>query len=108
MCGDAVVGCASSSLAPSWTVPGCGHWGLLAVAEETQGRGVATALVGAAEQRLATKCRQIQIEYDYTAGRPQSEQLRAWYEGQLGFQSISRQRSTLRICRKRISINASQ
>lgn len=102
LCGDRVVGCASSSLAPSWTVRGCGHWGLLAVAQEAQGRDVAAALVEAAEQRLATKCRQIQIEYDYTAGCQQSQQLRYWYEGQLGFRCISAPHSSLRICRKRI------
>ena len=50
-----VVGCCSSTLFAPWCEPGCGHWGLLAVRVSHQGGGVATALVEAAERRLATE-----------------------------------------------------
>ena len=50
-----VVGCCSSTLFAPWCEPGCGHWGLLAVGVSHQGGGVATALVNAAERRLATE-----------------------------------------------------
>ena len=63
-----LVGCASSTFSPGWTPDGCGHWGLLAVDPEHQNSGVATALVIAAERRLATACGGIQIEYQYTEG----------------------------------------
>jgi hypothetical protein len=44
-----------------------------------QGAGVASALVRAAEGRLAAHgCSSVQIEYDYSPGDPQSERLRAW------------------------------
>ena len=50
-----VVGCCSSTLFTPWCEPGCGHWGLLAVGVSHQNGGVATALVEAAERRLATE-----------------------------------------------------
>ena len=50
-----VVGCCSSTLFAPWCEPGCGHWGLLAVDVKHQGCGVATALVEAAERRLAAE-----------------------------------------------------
>ena len=53
--GGQVVGCCSSTLFAPWCEPGCGHWGLLAVRVSHQGGGVATALVEAAERRLATE-----------------------------------------------------
>ena len=85
------VGCCSSTLTTPWTPHGCGHWGLLAVAPEAQGTGVASALVRAAESRLAAAgLRQVQIEYEYTCGDPLAERLHAWYEGSLGF-SVSAQ-----------------
>merc|ERR1712159_733746 len=53
---DTLVGCMSSTFQPPWTEQGCGHWGLLAVHPAHQGKGVASALVHAAEHRLATAC----------------------------------------------------
>lgn len=59
-----VVGCCSSTLFTPWCEPGCGHWGLLAVDVDHQGSGVATALVKAAERRLAAAgMRRVQMEY---------------------------------------------
>ena len=70
---------------PPWCEEGCGHWGLVAVAPEAQGGGVASALVRAAELRLAGACGEVQIEYEYTVGHAYSERLRQWYETKLGF-----------------------
>ena len=75
--GDELVGCASSTFSPGWTPDGCGHWGLLAVDPAHQNSGVATALVIAAERRLATISAAIQIEYQYTEGDSFSQ--RPWY-----------------------------
>jgi len=82
---EALVGCASSTFSPGWTPDGCGHWGLLAVDPRNQGRGVATALVLAAERRLSMQSSLIQIEYQYTVGDDFSQRLMAWYEDKLGF-----------------------
>merc|ERR1712187_131738 len=58
------VGCCSSTIQPPWTCCGVGHWGLLAVDPAAQGLGVASALVVAAEERLARAgCYAVQIEY---------------------------------------------
>lgn len=85
-----LVGCCSSTLQPPWTQPGCGHWGLLVVAAEAQGTGVASALVRAAEKRLKSHGRNmIQIEYEFTTGDAYSERLRAWYEGKCKFTCLS-------------------
>ena len=43
--GAAQVGACSSTYATPWCERGCGHWGLLAVAPDAQGSGVASALV---------------------------------------------------------------
>jgi len=83
--GKELVGCASSTFSPGWTPQGCGHWGLLAVDPAHQGAGVATALVLAAERRLAMVSESIQIEYQYTEGEEFSRRLLTWYEGKLGF-----------------------
>lgn len=83
--GDLLVGCASSTFSPGWTGEGCGHWGLLAVDPAHQGAGIATALVLAAERRLATTCEAIQIEYQHTEGDEFSHRLMRWYEDKLGF-----------------------
>lgn len=81
----AVVGCCSSTTHVQWGNGG-GHWGALAVDPDVQGRGVASALVAAAEQRLLDRgCRTVQIEYSYYPGDPFSERLKDWYEGRLGF-----------------------
>lgn len=50
-----------------------------------QGKGVASALVHAAEHRLATACTEIQMEYSYSFGDEDSARLCEWYEGRLGF-----------------------
>lgn len=103
--GSELVGCASSTFSPGWTPEGCGHWGLLAVDPAHQGRGVATALVHAAERRLATACGEIQIEYQYTPGDEHSKKLLSWYEGKLGFDGgppPSRRGSSFRRCFKDI------
>jgi ribosomal protein S18 acetylase RimI-like enzyme len=100
-----LVGCASSTFQPGWTEGGCGHWGLLAVDPQAQGGGVATALVLAAERRLATACERIQIEYECTEGEEFSQRLFDWYEGKLGFDGGRRGKTgsrSFRCCQKRI------
>jgi GNAT superfamily N-acetyltransferase len=84
--GDTLLGACSSTFQPPWTPSGCGHWGLLSVVPEAQCTGVASALVRAAELRLASVCDKIQIEYEYTSGQPYSERLLNWYEGKCGFE----------------------
>ena len=74
------VGVCSSTYQPPWCQQGCGHWGLVVAHVEHQGTGVASALVRAAEARLAGACEMIQIEYEYTPGDHYSERLHAWYE----------------------------
>ena len=81
----ALVGAMSSTFQPGWTPEGCGHWGLLVVAPDAQGSGVASALVAAAERRLAGACQRVQIEYEYTRGHVHSEKLMAMYESKMGF-----------------------
>lgn len=105
--GDVVVGCCSSTIQPPWTCCGCGHWGFLSVHPDVQGAGIASALVLAAEQRLAQAgCIAVQIEYQYCTGDELSERLRLWYEGKLGFKCASGAPSTVpghhhfRICHK--------
>ena len=54
--------------------------------KDFQGTGVASALVRAAETRLAGGgCGMVQIEYDYTPGHAHSEKLMSMYEEKLGF-----------------------
>ena len=102
--GERLVGACSSTYQPPWTEEGCGHWGLVAVDVDAQGTGVASALVRAAEERLAGACEQIQIEYEHTPGEAHSERLYEWYETKLGFTCVSgRPRGThtsFRKCRK--------
>lgn len=104
--GGELVGCASSTFSPGWTHQGCGHWGLLAVDPAHQSGGVATALVLAAERRLATTCEAVQIEYNYTEGEAFSQQLMRWYEDKLGFQGGPRRQrpgtTSFRRCLKSI------
>jgi GNAT superfamily N-acetyltransferase len=100
--GQSLVGCASSTFSPGWTPEGCGHWGLMAVDPAHQGGGVATALVLAAERRLATASGAIQIEYSYTKDDEFSNRLMAWYEDRLGFDGGPRGRSGFRHCFKEI------
>jgi len=100
-----LVGCCSSTFSPGWTEEGCGHWGILAVDPAKQGHGAGTALVLAAERRLATASETIQIEYQHTEGDEYSERLLAWYEGKLGFDGGRRGRpgeSSFRRCLKPI------
>ena len=105
-----LVGACSSTMAVGWAPYGCGHWGLLAVAEEAQGTGVASALVAAAEARLRDAgLGFVQIEYDFTCGDALSERLYKWYEGKLGFAALSgrpppakKGASEWRSCRKRL------
>lgn len=78
--GGEAVGCISSSFHTLWTEVGIGHWGLLAVDVAAQGTGVGSALVAAAERRIAEECQLVHIEYDFTPGDPHTERLRAWYE----------------------------
>eukprot|EP00434_Breviolum_minutum_P030322 symbB.v1.2.026821.t1/scaffold2709.1/size72633/4 len=110
--GDELVGCASSTFSPGWTPEGCGHWGLLAVDPSHQNSGVATALVIAAERRLATTSAGIQIEYQYTEGDSFSQRLRKWYEEKLGFAGdqypLRPGQTVFRRCRKRISESEQQ
>eukprot|EP00435_Cladocopium_sp_Y103_P018053 s2620_g4.t1 len=101
-----LLGCCSSTLQPPWTPRSCGHWGLLSVHPDAQGTGVASALIAAAERRLLEAgCRSIQIEYEFTAGDPDSERLLQWYEGKCGFKSGSpppKRGSEFRCCRKKL------
>jgi len=87
--GDRPVGCMSSTFSVPWAEDGCGHWGLLVVDVNFQGKGVASAMVTAAETRLAGACEEIQIEYEHTPGEVLSERLLAWYEGKCGFRCLS-------------------
>jgi len=96
-----LVGCASSTFSPGWTPEGCGHWGLLAVDPAHQRKGVATALILAAERRLATTMDMIQIEYQHM-GDEYSEALRQWYEVKLGFRGDGPPRPGFRRCLKAI------
>jgi len=104
-----LVGCCSSTIQPPWTASGCGHWGLMVVDLAAQGTGVASALRAAAEERLAAaECKQIQLEYEYTAGDPFSERLMEWYEHRCGFTCMDGRPRTrpgyteFRRCRKHI------
>ena len=72
------VGVCSSTYQPPWCAEGCGHWGLVVAHVDHQGTGVASALVRAAEERLAGACEMMQIEYEYTPGDDYSERLYAW------------------------------
>ena len=70
-----------------------------------QGTGVASALVQAAETRLAAAglCK-VQIEYSFHLGDPLAERLFAWYEDTLGYVGPrDGKRSGFRMCRKRLS-----
>jgi len=103
--GESLVGCVSSTYSPPWTPEGCGHWGLLVVHTAHQGKGVAKALVFAAERRVAGACERIQIEYDHH-GDEYGDRLQAWYEDKLGFEvesgGRSRRGGSFRRCRKTI------
>eukprot|EP00927_Polykrikos_kofoidii_P066306 TRINITY_DN61933_c0_g1_i1.p1 TRINITY_DN61933_c0_g1~~TRINITY_DN61933_c0_g1_i1.p1 ORF type:complete len:316 (+),score=61.84 TRINITY_DN61933_c0_g1_i1:77-949(+) len=100
------VGCMSSTFSVPWAERGCGHWGLLVVDRNMQGKGIASALVAAAEERLARAVSEIQIEYEYTQNDAFSERLRVWYEEKCGFHCAAgapRGRGTqFRKCRKKI------
>lgn len=85
-----LVGCCSSTIQTRWCPLGCGHWGLMVVAVEEQGTGVASRLVEAAEDRLMGEgLGNVQIEYEYSAGDELSERLYEWYEKKLGFECPS-------------------
>jgi len=105
--GKRPVGCMSSTFRVPWAEDGCGHWGLLVVDVSMQGKGIASAMVAAAESRLAGMCEEIQMEYEFTPGDALSERLYNWYEGKCGFRCVSgppsRRRSEFRKCRKKIS-----
>mmetsp|Transcript_39581 Transcript_39581/g.83052 ORF Transcript_39581/g.83052 Transcript_39581/m.83052 type:complete len:464 (+) Transcript_39581:299-1690(+) len=104
--GDELVGCCSSTKQLPWADEGVGQWGLLSVAPEAMGSGVASALVREAEARLEPDCEEIQIEYNYTHGCSFSQRLMDWYEKKCGFECQSgRPRgrgSEFRVCRKQI------
>jgi len=106
MMGDRCVGAMSSTFKVPWAESGCGHWGLLSVDPDEQGKGIASAMIAVAERRLAGACVQIQIEYEYTPGDELSERLMKWYEGKCAFQCMhGRPRgrgSEFRKCRKMI------
>jgi len=100
--GVAVGWCSSSTC--GWG--GDGHWGALAVDPSAQGKGVASALVKAAERRLLDAgCESVQIEYRFTVGNKAKERLYAWYEGKLGFDGGPK-RSGFRCCHKLLSEEA--
>ncbi|CAE8629813.1 unnamed protein product [Polarella glacialis] len=98
--GVAVGWCSST---PGWGCGRGGHWGALAVDPSAQGKGVGSALVKAAEQRLLDAgCNSVQIEYRFVVGDPAKERLYAWYEGKLDFDGGPR-RSGFRCCHKALS-----
>ena len=98
-----LVGCCSSTLHVPWQGPGCGHWGLLVVDPATQGTGVASALVHAAEARLSDAgCYLVGMEYSFRKGDPFSERLLAWYEDRLHYRGPQHRQSGFRMCRKRL------
>ena len=98
-----IVGACSSTLYVPWCGPGTGHWGLLAVAPEAQGCGVASALVAAAEARLqAAGLSSAGMEYRYHAGDAFSERMIAWYEDNLRYVGPASRHSGFRMCRKRL------
>lgn len=102
---DVPVGWCSSSTS-SWG--GDGHWGALAVDPAAQGKGVASALVAAAEKRLLDAgCQSVQMEYRFTIGDKTKERLYNWYEGKLGFDGGPRH-SGFRVCHKLLSAEAYQ
>lgn len=104
-----IVGVCSSTLYVPWAGPGCGHWGLLAVAPEAQGLGVASALVAAAEARIAAAGLQwVGMEYNFHAGEPFSERMLRWYEDSLRYVGPQSRESGFRICRKRLVPQESQ
>mmetsp|Transcript_28170 Transcript_28170/g.44058 ORF Transcript_28170/g.44058 Transcript_28170/m.44058 type:complete len:250 (+) Transcript_28170:96-845(+) len=109
---DQLVGCMSSTFKVPWAERGCGHWGLLVVDVKMQGRGIASAMIAAAESRLAGACQEIQIEYEYTAGDSFSERLLTWYEKKCGFRCVSGAPRGVgcewRKCRKMIADEAQQ
>jgi hypothetical protein len=65
-----------------------GHWGLIAVAQSSQGRGVATALVTAADALCRVGgCAAIQLEFFYAENHAYSKRLRDWYR-KLGYTPV--------------------
>mmetsp|Transcript_68315 Transcript_68315/g.142801 ORF Transcript_68315/g.142801 Transcript_68315/m.142801 type:complete len:397 (+) Transcript_68315:103-1293(+) len=110
--GEELVGCASSTYSTGWMEEGYGHWGLLAVDPAHQGSGAATALVLAAERRLAMDSEGVGMEYQYTCGDPFSERLLKWYEDRLGFYGGPRPTRvgscSFRHCRKEIPEDVQQ
>lgn len=102
----AIVGCCSSTLYVPWCGPGTGHWGLLAVSPAHQGRGVASALVAAAEKRLVVEgMSSAGMEYSFREGDELAERLYAWYEGADGLRYVcSKPKQTgFRMCRKALT-----
>lgn len=98
-----IVGVCSSTLFVPWAGPGCGHWGLLAVDPAMQGLGVGSALVAAAEARIAdAKLGWVGMEYSYFAGDAFSERMLSWYEDSLRYVGPQTRASGFRICRKRL------
>lgn len=98
-----IVGVCSSTLFVPWAAPGCGHWGLLAVDPAMQGVGVGSALVAAAETRIAdAKLGWVGMEYSYQSGDAFSERMLAWYEDSLRYVGPQTRVSGFRICRKRL------
>eukprot|EP00658_Telonema_sp_P-2_P060892 TRINITY_DN4967_c0_g1_i5.p2 TRINITY_DN4967_c0_g1~~TRINITY_DN4967_c0_g1_i5.p2 ORF type:complete len:171 (+),score=28.59 TRINITY_DN4967_c0_g1_i5:149-661(+) len=75
---DELIGCISSTYQPPWTPDGCGHWGLLVVDLAHQNKRYATALVQAAERRVAGACNKVQMEFTFTPGNEHDQRMKEW------------------------------
>jgi len=76
--GSEAVGCISSSKSTTWKAD-MGHWGLLVVDLKMQGKGIASALIAAAEARVMESCASLQIEYEFRHDSEHSKKLEAVY-----------------------------
>ena len=70
---DQLAGACSSTYSVPWAEDGCGHWGLLVTDKRMWGKGVGSALVAVAEHRVAGKCSEVRMEYEFVNGDPHSE-----------------------------------
>lgn len=105
---DILVGFCTSTLQSPLLQSRVGRLGLLVVHPDYHSAGVGTALIKAAEDRLADACAEIEIDYELTGSRGYAEQVREWYEDRLGFKELGgftwgyNQRATVTKYRKKV------